>query len=104
MVRCEGYLEHQNLWRFIDPKPEFSWEMRGNPSWYPPELVFASSDGRLWYAEWNDMDYLGEGTAWYNPDTGEGELFTNVASFIVEDDDQRLWIVVDGILYAMQLE
>ena len=41
-----------------------------------------SSNGLLWYVEYHDMERLGEGTAWYDPEAGKGCLFTNLASYL----------------------
>jgi hypothetical protein len=49
------------------------------------------------------MGRLGEGTAWYDPEAGKGCLFTNLASYIVEDANKQLWMVADGKLYRYPL-
>lgn len=98
-----GYLDTNGHWRLIHPHPRENFEHSG-PLWTPPTLIFESSNGLLWYAEYQDMERRGEGTAWYDPETGEGCLFTNLASYIVEDSEKQLWMVADGKLYRYQLE
>lgn len=99
-----GYLDTNGKWRLIHPHPQKNFQHYGSPVWAPPTLIFESSNGLLWYAEDHDMERLGEGTAWYDPETGEGCLFTNLASYIVEDAEKQLWMVADGKLYRYPLD
>jgi hypothetical protein len=43
------------------------------------------------------------GTAWYNPETGEGCMFTSFSARITEDDQQQLWMFAGGKLYRLPL-
>lgn len=90
------HLLHQNAPEVWENQSEIPW-------WSPPALIFESSNGLLWYTEYHDMGYLGEGTAWYDPEAEQGYLFTNIASSIVEDSENILWIVANGYLYKYSL-
>ncbi len=98
-----GYMETDGNWHLIDPDPKSTFE-HTSPYWYPPTLIFESSDGMLWYTEYHDMGLLGEGTAWYDPEADNGCLFTNMASHIIEDAEKQLWMVANGKLYRYALE
>lgn len=99
-----GYMETDGSWHLLHRDAPNVWENRSEfLYWSPPTLLFESSNGLLWYTEYHDMERLGEGSAWYNPETGQGCLFTNIASYIVEDAENQLWIVADGKLYRYPL-
>jgi hypothetical protein len=99
-----GYMETDGSLYLLHPDAPMVWENRSEfLYWSPPTLLLESSNGLLWYSEYHDMSLLGEGTAWYDPETGEGCLFTNVASNVVEDEDKQLWMVADGKLYRYPL-
>lgn len=100
-----GYMETDSTWHILHRNAPKVWENLGEIRyWSPPTLIYESSNGLLWYAEYHDMGRLGEGTAWYDPKTGEGCLFTNIASYIVEDANEQLWMVADGNLYRYPLD
>lgn len=100
-----GYMETNGSLHLLHHNAPKVWENQSEfLYWSPPTLIFESSNGLLWYAEDHDMSRLGEGTAWYNPETGEGCLFTNLASYIVEDAEKQLWMVAGGKLYRYPLE
>ena len=65
--------------------------------------MFESSDGRLWFSKYLDAPHLGEGTGWLNPQINAGCLITTRPTTLVEDDDQQLWIAVEGVLYSSDL-
>ena len=46
---------------------------------------------------------MAEGTAWYDPETGEGCMFTNIHGTIIEDDEQVLWMLLDEKLYKVDI-
>jgi hypothetical protein len=48
-------------------------------------------------------DGSGDGTAWYDPQSGEGCLIMNHAANIVEDAQNQLWMVTNGYLYRHSL-
>ena len=98
-----GYRTESNQWQLIHPNPDLYFEHQGDLSWAMPEIMLESSDGRLWYQRYLDSDYHNEGTAWYDPTTGEGCMFTNIPAVIVEDSNQNLWLIADGKLYRYQL-
>ncbi len=100
-----GYMERDGSLHLLHRNALKAWENRSEfLYWSLPTLLFESSNGLLWYAEYHDMSLLGEGTAWYDPETGEGCLFTNLASNIVEDAEKQLWMVANGKLYRYSLE
>lgn len=67
-----------------------------------PEITIESSDGRIWYTRRMQGAYP-EGTAWYDPSTGEGCMFTTSPVNIVEDSSQILWLVSENMLYNYPL-
>lgn len=62
-----------------------------------PPIVLESSNGYLWMS-----DYY-RGRAWYDPESGTGCWFTTYDGNIIEDQEQRLWIV-DSSLYSLSLD
>jgi len=97
-----GYREQDGNWRLIHPRPELFFVSAGDIYMMPPTLILESSDGILWYRKSTD-DARADGTAWYDPRTGKGCMFTNMDANIVEDSEQRLWMVADGKLFKYQL-
>ncbi len=94
-----GYREQNGSWNIVhQPPAEYI------PLMQAPTLFFQSSDGRLWYRLWSDGVYWADGTAWYNPKTGEGCMFTNLTGSIVEDSQHQLWMAVRGELYRYRLD
>lgn len=71
--------------------------------WSPPTIITESSNGYLWFNKGQYRD--DSGTAWYDPKTGEGCWFTSFLSGtgIIEDDDHRMWIIVENKLYRYSL-
>jgi hypothetical protein len=98
-----GYMNAKGQWRAPHPTLQY-FTFPGDPSWGRPTLIFESSNGLLWYYKYLDIgERRGEGTAWYNPKTGRGCLFTNLISNIVEDDERQLWMIAEGKLYRYPL-
>ncbi len=101
-----GYREPDGRWHLIArPENYFNAIDEGSYSyvWDPPTIIYESSDGRLWYRKYLDTSGWAEGTAWYDPETGEGCMFTNYPSYVVEDSEQQMWMVADGELYKYAL-
>ncbi|RMG89127.1 MAG: hypothetical protein D6712_02330, partial [Chloroflexi bacterium] len=98
-----GYRTADEQWHLLHPNPGLFLEHAGELLWSPPHLMLASSDNRLWYIKAFDSTPAWEGTAWYDPETGEGCMFTNLPGYIVEDDHQRLWMIVNNTLYQYDL-
>lgn len=96
-----GYSESDGTWNLLHPNPEEFFNHAGDETWSSPLLIMETSDGRLWYNRY--LDGVGDGTAWYDPKTGEGCLFTNVPAKVIEDSNQQLWMVADGYLYRYRL-
>jgi hypothetical protein len=71
--------------------------------WVAPYVMLESSTGILWYQKYFDTGPGATGTAWYDPDTGRGCLFTNQPAFVIEDAVQRLWLAAGGNLYSYSL-
>lgn len=103
-----GYRDVDLTWHLIHPAPQEFFDLvdSGGYSylWAPPELILESSNGVLWFRRYLDTSGWAEGTAWYNPKTGEGCLFTNQAANVVEDKEEQLWLLVDGKLYKHPLK
>jgi hypothetical protein len=72
-------------------------------NWASPSPILESSDGRIWFSNNWDGGIWYLGTAWYDPYTGEGCMFTNLPASLVEDSTQRIWMVAGGELYSVQL-
>lgn len=96
-----GYMDKNEKWHFINPS---FMDISEERSVSFPALVFESSNGLLWFRNYTDNQLIGDGMAWYNSETGEGCMFTNIASHIVEDANKQLWMVADGNLYRYPLE
>lgn len=99
-----GQRKMDETWDMMHPDPEGYFDHAGDYNWAPPRLMLESSDGRLWYQKYLGASLRNEGTAWYNPNTGDGCMFTNVPANIIEDDQQQLWMIADGKLYRYELE
>jgi len=97
-----GYRELDGKWFLIHPRiDEYSTNL-GTPQWSSPVPQLESSDGILWFYRYTGIKNL-DGTAWYDPKTGTGCLFTNIPARVVEDSDRNLWLVADGKLYKYKL-
>jgi len=96
-----GYRDADESWHFIHPDPQaFINTHAGSLVMPSPRILFESSDGIIWYFNFlDDVMSEGEGTAWYDPETGEGCVITSAASTVVEDSQLRLWLVADKKLY-----
>jgi hypothetical protein len=102
-----GYRTENGEWRLLHPDTTsyFNLVDEGAMSgvWAPVRLIYESSDGRLWFNRFQDTGGWVDGTAWYDPETGEGCQFTNIAANIIEDDQGTLWMVANGVLYSHTL-
>ena len=97
-----GYIDlGDESWHLVNPDPSFYFDNVGQDATASPKLMLESSNGLLWF---NKYSGVYEGTAWYNPKTGKGCMFTNLPTNIVEDDQQQLWMFADGKLYRLALE
>jgi hypothetical protein len=97
-----GYREPDDNWHLIHPDPKNKFVGAGDVYQAPPFLMLESSDGILWYKKMLG-DVRADGTAWYDPRTGKGCMFTNIAANIIENSEQQLWMVADGKLLKYQL-
>lgn len=97
-----GYREPEDNWHLIHPNPENMFVGAGDIYQAPPFIILESSNGILWYRNFL-YDERADGTAWYDPQTREGCMFTNIAANIIEDPKQQLWLVADGKLFKYQL-
>ena len=72
-----------------------------NYQWDLPEIIYESSDGRLWFSSFN-------GLVWLDPKIGKWCWFTTYytghGSSLLEDFDKNMWLIVDEKLYEMPLE
>ncbi len=97
-----GYRDLQDgSWHLLHSDPEYAIKRAGHQGSSSPNITLESSNGLLWFNKENE-DIL-TGTAWYDPDTGDGCMFTDVSARIVEDDQQQLWMFADGKLYSLSL-
>lgn len=98
-----GYRKENGSWQLLHPDTQRYFKNIGNLTTSTPYLMLESSDGLLWYQKYLDMGSNHEGTAWYDPRTKEGCMFTNLAVNIIEDSMRQLWLVADGKLYKNSL-
>jgi hypothetical protein len=102
---ANGWVDPEGDWHTLNPRMRALFrEIMVSDQWvyyYPPEVFFESSDGRLWFRieKSNQGVNYRTGMAWYNPQTSEGCWFTSESTNIIEDSNQNLWMVVDGYLY-----
>lgn len=99
-----GYREPDGSWYLLHPDPAEYFKHAGDQAWSPPYLMLESSNGLLWYQKFLDMGPRYEGTAWYNPETGEGCMFTNSAVWVIEGPEQQLWLAANANLYKYDLQ
>jgi len=99
-----GYRGSDGAWHLIYPNLDAYLEHQGEYFWSPVKLFMESSDGRLWFQKWLDTNIIFEGMAWYDPQTGEGCMFTNQVSNIMEDANHNLWLVAAGKLFKYSLQ
>lgn len=71
----------------------------GDPFWQSPQLLMKDSYNFYWFQL---IDETTSGTAWYDITTGDGCMFTNVATNVVEDVQANLWVFVDGRIYKLK--
>jgi hypothetical protein len=102
-VGSEGYRDPDGNWHVIHPNLEAYFSQLGVDPFVDPNVIFESSDGILWFTKFTDYEISVNGTAWYDPKTGEGCKFTNLSGTIIEDANQTLWFVADGKLYRYKL-
>ncbi len=105
-INVHGYRSPDGTWHILNTDTE-DYVMRGRTSatynWAVPRLVTETSNGILWFT--NDAsETLGNtGTAWLDPQTGEGCWFMNNVGYVVEDAQHTLWMLVDAKLYKYPL-
>jgi hypothetical protein len=100
-----GYREPSGDWHLTinNLREYFRHVDSGAHFWAAPYVMLESSTGILWYQKFFDTGPGATGTAWYDPDTGRGCLFTNQPAFVIEDAEQRLWLAAGGNLYSYSL-
>ena len=97
-----GYRLPNGKWHTIYPNiKEYSRHL-GDSSWGMPILQTESSNGLLWFYKAADKREV-EGTAWYNPQTKTGCMFSNLPLQIIEDKNHILWTVADGKLFKYNI-
>jgi hypothetical protein len=94
-----GYKDlHDGSWHLLHPDPDYHFELG---FWsHSPSIMLESSNGLLWFNKYTDAY---KGTAWYDPETKEGCMFTDISANIIEDSQQQLWMFADGKLYRYSL-
>ena len=101
-----GYRDVEGAWHLMhDPEEYFNIVDLGIISYVSamPYPILESSDGIIWFQKNLDTGGKWEGTAWYDPNTGEGCLITSLPTSIVEDSEQQLWMIADRKLFVKQL-
>jgi hypothetical protein len=101
-----GYRDTDGFWHRVIPDPAKAITEAEAKGWafYPPSLLFESSDGLLWYIKSFDSARWFEGTAWYDPKTNTGCLVSNRPAWPTEDKQHILWMIIDGILYKRSIQ
>jgi len=99
-----GYRDTNNKWVLIHPNPEEYFRHGGDISWSPVTLMLETTDGRLWYRKYTDGGFQTEGAAWYDPESGEGCMFTNYSVIIMADAEERLWMNVGREIYSYKIK
>ena len=98
-----GFREQNGRWHLLYPDVDLYLRNISQVEgyrWITPHVVMQSTDGILWLAKYAISD---NGTAWYDPKTGEGCMFTNYDSEIVEDSKHTLWLIAENKLYNYEL-
>jgi len=102
-----AYREPDGTWHIMYPHPEAYLALVNGGGysyvWGMPYPMLESSDGIIWFQKFLDTSGWVDGTAWYDPTTGEGCMFTNMAANIIEDSEQRLWLIANETLYNYTL-
>lgn len=101
---ANGYRDTNGNWNLIHSNIDGYWE---TPTIYirsTPWIFQETSDGKLWFMNWWDGGIRHNGTAWYDPNTGEGCMFTNAPVNVVEDKERNVWFVAGGKLYTISLD
>jgi len=90
-----AYLQ-DGQWTVVNPDPEqtqdFLGQVRFPIVWTFPTPILSDSAGRLWFETRGDNNFGTHGTAWLDPETGNGCKFTNSTSNIIEDHNGFLWL------------
>lgn len=102
-LNAVGWREQDGTWHLMHQNTEDYFEniyTGQGYRWGSPEIILESSNGYLWFKKPTAPN---NGTAWFDPVTGDSCWFTNVDAYVVEDADQNLWLVADGKLYKYAL-
>lgn len=98
-VGAVGYNDLKNReWHLLHPDPNYFFQL----DWlvaHSPSIMLESSDGLLWF---NTATDFFTGTAWYDPQTKSGCMFTHVATNVIEDSERQLWFFAEGKLYKYE--
>jgi hypothetical protein len=93
-----GYRDIDGTWHLLNPDSESYIRLRATSfgrEWAIDPIV-STPDGRVWF---NVSTFFAFGNLWYDPATGEGCIFTEIRTNIVEDEQGTLWMLADGTLY-----
>ncbi len=99
---AEGYRDGSGDWHLLRTNVQEYFQDAGDIYWASPLPVLESSNGLLWFEKYLD-DRRADGTAWLDPRTGNGCMFTNVAARVIEDSERRLWLAADDKLFEYSL-
>lgn len=95
-----GYLSNNGEWHLVHTNVEDYFSHAGEYAFQSPTLMLVDSSGTFWFEKYIDMNGSPrEGTAWFDPETKKGCVFTDAPTFIVEDAERILWLVAGGHLY-----
>lgn len=105
---ASGYLSTNGKWQLLHTNVETHNQNVVHYAAASPFPKLESSDGKIWF-ESNFVDgyYNYVGTAWYDLQTSQGCMFTNLPSTVLEDDSSTIWLlakeIVSGTLYSVNL-
>jgi len=93
-----GWMEKNGTWNQILRSPVFIGEQLEiiKYVWYRPMIILQSTDDALWFSSPNGLVRL-------NPHQGEWCWITTNRTTIVEDSEQKLWMIADSKLYKLAL-
>lgn len=99
-----AYLENEQ-WTVVNPDPNQTQavlsQIQFPTIWTFPTPILSDSSGRMWFETVGDNSFGTHGTAWFDPETGNGCKFSNSTGNVIEDNNGFLWLFdpITGTLY-----
>ena len=92
----------KDSWNLLHPDVDFAFKTAGHQGLYPPNISLESSDSVHWFHKLSEDMFTG--TAWYDPESGEGCMFTHISAIVRGDNQEQLWMSTGADLYRYALE